>query len=298
VPVRRFTPVAPLKPGHVVPTLGIGRGDPSIATDGAAWIAVNTDAGPATVRYAAADGNIEAEAWGRGAERALELAPGMIGADDDPTAFRTDHAVMRRLQEAHPNVRITRSHMVTAALIRAVFGQKVTGKEAKRSYRRMTRSLGVPAPGPRPELLLPVDPARIATLAYEDLHIWGVERKRAETILEVARRTRRLEEANDMGMTDAYARITAVRGVGQWSAALVGMQALGDADAVPIGDYNMPNTVAWILAGESRGDDDRMLELLEPFRPHRGRAIRLLKATGVKSPRYGPRAPLRSIENL
>ncbi len=298
MPVRRFTPVAPLEPGRVLPTLGIGRGDPSIAVDDGAWIAVNTDAGPATVRYAAVEAAIEAEAWGPGAERALVLAPGMIGANDDPTTFQTDHPVMRRLQKAHPSVRITRSGMVTAALLRAVFGQKVTGKEAKRSYRKMTRALGERAPGPRPDLVLPSDPARIATLGYEDFHPWGVERKRAETLLEVARRSKRLEEANEMDLADAYTRITALRGVGPWSAALVGMQALGDADAVPVGDYHIPNTVAWLLTGEPRGDDDRMLELLEPFRPHRGRAIRLIKAAGIKAPKYGPRAPLRSIEHI
>lgn len=298
VPVRRFTPIAPLEPGRVVLTLGIGRGDPSIAVDDGAWIAVNTDAGPATVRFASDGDDIEAEAWGRGAERALELAPGMIGANDDPNLFRTDHPVMLRLQMAHPSVRITRSRMVTAALLRAVFAQKVTGKEAKQSYRRMTRSLGEPAPGPRPDLVLPSDPARIATLGYEDFHPWGVERKRAETLLEVARRSQRLEEANQMDLADAYTRITALRGVGPWSAALVGMQALGDADAVPIGDYHIPNTVAWVLAGEPRGDDGRMLELLEPFRPHRARAVRLIKAAGVKAPKYGPRAPLRSIESI
>ena len=298
MPVRRFTPIAPLEPGRVLPTLGIGRGDPSIAVDDGAWIAVNTDTGPATVRYAAVEGAIEAEAWGPGAERALVLAPGMIGATDDPAAFQTDHPVMRRLQKAHPNVRITRSGMVTAALLRAVFGQKVTGKEAKRSYRKMTRALGERAPGPRPDLVLPSDPARIATLGYEDFHPWGVERKRAETLLEVARRSKRLEEANEMDLADAYTRITALRGVGPWSAALVGMQALGDADAVPVGDYHIPNTVAWLLAGEPRGDDDRVLELLEPFRPHRGRAIRLIEAAGVKAPKYGPRTPLRSIEHI
>ncbi len=298
MPSRRITPVAPLDPREVVPTLGIGKRDLSIATDDGAWIALNTEDGPATLSYTNNGASIEIEVWGSGAERALDLAPGIIGAGDDPASFRPDHPVLRRLQKEHPGSRITHSRQITAALIRAVFGQKVTGKEAKRSYRRMTQSLGEPAPGPRPDLLLPPHPARIANLAYSDFHTWGIERKRAETIIEVARRTKRLEEANDMRMADAYARITALRGVGPWSAAVVGMQALGDTDAVPVGDYNIPNTVAWVLAGEPRGDDDRMLELLEPCRPHRGRAVRLIKAGGVKAPRFGPRAPLRSIENI
>jgi 3-methyladenine DNA glycosylase/8-oxoguanine DNA glycosylase len=67
--------------------------------------------------------------------------------------------------------------------------------------------------------------------------------------------------------------------------------AWGDRDAVPTGDFHLPNTVAWALAGEPRADDDRMKELLEPYRPQRRRALLLLKTSGIKAPRYGPRTP-------
>ncbi len=116
--------------------------------------------------------------------------------------------------------------------------------------------------------------------------------------MEVARRSKRLEEALTMALPDAYRRIQAIRGVGPWSAAWVGLQALGDADAVLVGDFHIPNTVAWALTGEPRGDDDRMLELLEPFRPHRGRVVRLLKAAGIKAPKYGPRQAIREIREI
>jgi hypothetical protein len=56
--------------------------------------------------------------------------------------------------------------------------------------------------------------------------------------------------------------------------------------------------VAWALAGEPRGDDARMLELLDPYRGHRGRVLRLLAAGGVVAPRFGPRSPIRSIRSL
>ena len=68
--------------------------------------------------------------------------------------------------------------------------------------------------------------------------------------------------------------------------------SMGDADAVPTGDYHIPNTVAWVMAGEPRADDARMLELLEPYRGHRWRVIRLAKANG-SAPKYGPRLSLR-----
>jgi hypothetical protein len=54
--------------------------------------------------------------------------------------------------------------------------------------------------------------------------------------------------------------------------------------------------VAWALAGEPRGTDERMLELLEPYRGQRGRVVRLLEASGIRAPAYGPRLAPRRIE--
>ena len=68
--------------------------------------------------------------------------------------------------------------------------------------------------------------------------------------------------------------------------------ALGDADAVSVGDYHLPSLVSWALAGERRGTDERMLELLAPFAGHRGRVIRLLAGAGSSRPdalRMAPR---------
>jgi 3-methyladenine DNA glycosylase/8-oxoguanine DNA glycosylase len=80
----------------------------------------------------------------------------------------------------------------------------------------------------------------------------------------------------------------ALPGIGPWTAAEVGRAAFGDPDAVSVGDFHLPNLVCWALAGEPRGDDSRMLELLEPYRGQRGRVVRLLEASGLRSPRYGP----------
>jgi 3-methyladenine DNA glycosylase/8-oxoguanine DNA glycosylase len=76
------------------------------------------------------------------------------------------------------------------------------------------------------------------------------------------------------------------------------MIALGDADAVPVGDLHLPHLVSSALAGERRGSDQRMLELLEPYRGHRGRVIRLLVAGAPGPPRFGPRLPLNPIAAL
>jgi 3-methyladenine DNA glycosylase/8-oxoguanine DNA glycosylase len=108
----------------------------------------------------------------------------------------------------------------------------------------------------------------------------------------------RLEETRTLPLVDAYRRFRALPGVGAWTAAEVAFRALGDPDAVSLGDFHIPNMVAWALAGEPRGTDHRMLELLEPYRGQRGRVIRMLEAAGISAPRYGPRLAPRGIEGI
>ena len=89
--------------------------------------------------------------------------------------------------------------------------------------------------------------------------------------------------------------LEALPGVGPWTSGYVRGSALADSDAVLVGDYNLPSSIAWALAGEERADDERMLELLEPFRGHRFRVIRLVWMSGVKRvPRRGRSSSYRS----
>ena len=76
------------------------------------------------------------------------------------------------------------------------------------------------------------------------------------------------------------------------------MVALGDADAVPVGDYHLPHSIGFALEGTARSTDDRMLELLEPYRGHRARVIRLITYAGIGAPKFGPHKPLRKIANM
>src|SRR5436305_1697592 len=84
-----------------------------------------------------------------------------------------------------------------------------------------------PAPGPVP-LLLPPAPERVATLPYHAFHPLGVERRRAETVRLACRHARRLEEAATLATAEAHRRLTALPGIGQWTAAEVALVALGD----------------------------------------------------------------------
>ena len=140
-------------------------------------------------------------------------------------------------------------------------------------------------------------PRVLATLPYYAYHPFGVEQRRAELIRRVASRPDWFEAITELPIDEAHARLTSVPGIGPWTAAEVAVRALGDPDAVSVGDFHLPNLVAWALAREPRADDARMLELLEPWRGERARVVRLLELSGIRAPRYGPRLAPRRIED-
>jgi 3-methyladenine DNA glycosylase/8-oxoguanine DNA glycosylase len=75
----------------------------------------------------------------------------------------------------------------------------------------------------------------------------------------------------------------------------VTLRALGDPDAVSVGDAHLSNVVAFALTGRPRGTDEEMLELLAPWAGHRARVVRLLETSGIMPPRFGPRVAPRDL---
>ena len=281
-----------------------GPGDPTMRLlPGGAIRGTRTHDGPATLELHQLGNRIEAEAWGPGAEAALEAVPALIGLEDDRAGFAPEHhPLIRDLERRHRGIRIGRTGAVLEALVPAILEQKVTGTEAWRGFRGLVRRWGEPAPGPhgagpRGLRLLP-DAATIASIPYHALHPVGIERRRADLVRRVAIHAERLEEVVRLPREAVEARLRAIPGIGPWTAAEVMVRALGDADAVSVGDFHLPHLVAFALAGEIRGTDARMLELLEPWRGHRARVIRLLELSGVRPPAFGPRYAPRSIATI
>lgn len=261
------------------------------------WRATRTPEGPATLHLRAEACAVRATAWGDGARWALDHSAELIGCGDDDSGLTDSHPLVARLRRRLPGLRVPRTRAVAEAMVASVLEQKVTGLEAHRSYRQIAVHHGEAAPGPG-GLWLPPDLGALAGAAYYDLHRFGVERKRADAVRRVAAHARQLDELVDVPLAAAHARMTAIAGVGPWTAAEVAQVALGDADAVSVGDYHLPHQVAYALAGEPRATDARMLELLEPFRGHRGRVTRLIVAAGLGPPRRAPRARIGSIAGI
>jgi 3-methyladenine DNA glycosylase/8-oxoguanine DNA glycosylase len=242
------------------------------------------------------NGTIDVQGWGAGAEWAVTNAPVLCGDADDDTGFVPAHPLIADLHRRIRGVRMLRTQAVFEALVPAVLTQQVTTEEAIASYRHVVNALGERAPGPY-ALRLPLPPSVFVDMPYWRFHRFGIERRRADIIKRAAMSAKRLEETIGMDMPSAYGRLLAFPGVGPWTAAKVAMVALGDADAVPVGDYHLPHSVGYALEGTARSTDERMLELLEPYRGHRARVIRLITAAGIGAPRFGPRKPLRNIRD-
>ncbi len=153
----------------------------------------------------------------------------------------------------------------------------------------LCHQFGEPAPGPWPALRVPPVAAALLDVPSWNWHRLGVDISRQRTIRAAATVAARLEECVDLPREAATKRLRIVPGIGEWTAAEVAQRAWGDPDAVSVGDYHIHDQVVHALTGRPRGDDAEMLALLEPWRGHRQRVVRLIEVSGVAKPRFGPR---------
>jgi hypothetical protein len=116
-------------------------------------------------------------------------------------------------------------------------------------------------------------------LSSEDFRRAGIDGQRAGRLRAAARAARAVDACAERDLAAARETLSRIPGCGPWTVGMVAGFALGDPDAVPVGDLHLPSLVANALVGEPRADDARMLELLEPYRGHRFRLIRLLLAS-------------------
>lgn len=268
-----------------------------LAPDGA-WVARRWPEGPGTLRVRQRSDHLQLDAWGPGARSSLDQAADWVGLPDrDAEAMVARHPSVRTLLHQMRGARLGRTREITGRLIAVALAQKVTGKNSKAALRNLAWKWGDSAPGPRTDLRLLPDWDRLAGTPYHRFHPLGIERRRADLVRLIASRANALNRALDLDPAAARRHLRALPGIGPWTAAIVIGSALGDPDSVPVGDVHLPNWVAWHLAGEERGTDERMLELLEPYAGQRGRVVRMIKSSGRGPPRYGPKATVRDIRS-
>ena len=177
------------------------------------------------------------------------------------------------------------------ALIPAVIEQRVPGADAFRSWRVLVTKFGTPAPGPAPARMRVFPPAEVwRRIPSWEFHRANVDPGRARTIVGARSAPTRWSGSAPARREAARDALMTLPGVGVWTAAEVAQRAFGDADALSIGDYHISKMIGWTLLGHPV-DDDGMVELLEPMRPHRHRVVRLLEVSGLAyEPRRGAAA--------
>lgn len=288
-PVDLASTLSPLRHGRFDPC---HRAEP----DGTVWRTSLLPSGAVTYRLRQLGPSVvDVRAWGPGAEELEMYVPGLVGDDDADRAgdFAPVHPKLADAHRRFPNLRIVRTTRVLESLVPAILEQRVHGVAAQASWRRLVTKFGAPAPGPAPDgMRVPPSADVWRRIPSWEFHRANVDPKRAQTVVACARVAGRLEEIVDLDRDAAHRRLRAVPGIGAWTAAEVAQRALGDADALSVGDFHLASIVGWSLLGRPL-DDDGMVEYLDDLRPHRYRAIRLLEVSGQASkPKFGPRTPI------
>jgi 3-methyladenine DNA glycosylase/8-oxoguanine DNA glycosylase len=259
--------------------------------------------GPLTLEAVQRDDVVQVRVWGPPqtprpeCEAALAAARGWVGVDDRPTdlvALVADHPGLRDAARRLGEVRLSRMPRVGEALGRAVLGQLVQSVEARRSTAQLAAMLGEPAGG---DLWCWPTATSIGRTPAFAMRRCGISMRGAGALHAGAVTDGPLERSrDDFALLDR--RLRALPGVGVWTSAETRF-ALGDPDAVSVGDLHLPTIVCHALVGAAPDacTDEHMLALLAPYTGQRGRVIRLVgRAVGrgllPRAPRRAPRAAL------
>lgn len=296
-----WRPATPVSLRLALGPLQRGPGDPTqrVGPDGALWRTARTPDGPATIRLALTPyGDVDARAWGEGAQWLVERVPSLFGAEDDIAGFTPQHDLIAATWRRHPQLRLGGLGLVFELLVPAVLEQRVTGTEARRSWRDLVRRFGEPAPGPAPAgmWVMPA-PSTWRRIPSWEWHRANVDPGRARTVIAAAEVAHRLDESLGLPRDERLRRLRAIPGVGRWTAAEVAQRAWGDPDEVSYGDFHLAALVGWALLGRPI-DDDAMMAELAVYPGHRHRAVRLIEMSGARKPAFGPRMPVGDIRAL
>jgi 3-methyladenine DNA glycosylase/8-oxoguanine DNA glycosylase len=308
----RWQPDGPYSLKQTLGTLLRGTGDPSFSfrPDGL-WSAFTTPDGPVTLRLTAAagsgvggafDGAVDAQAWGPGSAAGLADVPRLLGGGDDWTAFDEPlfHATLPRMvrdaRRRNPAVRLPSTGRVVDCLVPTILEQKVTVIEARRGYRYLMYRFGSPAPAAGTSapagLRVQPTPEQWLRIPSWEWHQAGVGPQRSATVMRALRSAVALERLAALPALEAAAKLQVIPGIGVWTAAEVVQRTHGCPDSIAVGDYHLAAYVGAALTGR-RTDDAGMLALLEPWKGHRQRVVRMIGLSGFRKPTFGPRMTIQ-----
>jgi DNA-3-methyladenine glycosylase II len=176
--------------------------------------------------------------------------------------------VMERLIGEHGDVvrrdlRRERPQDAYGALLRSIVGQQLSTKAARTIYGRMLELFGGHAPTPKQ--LLAADPDAIRAA--------GLSRPKINYLRDLADHVEsgelELDRLGDLPDEEVIEQLTAVKGIGEWSAHMFLMFHLGRPDVLPVGDQGIRNAIRAQYRLRKIPDAKRMEKIAKPWRPHR-----------------------------
>lgn len=149
-------------------------------------------------------------------------------------------------------------------LLRAIIGQQVSVASANAIWNRLDAQTGGAA-----------DPANMARTSDDSLRAAGLSRQKmayARSLSEEVLSGRLDFDNLPADDEEAIAHLTAVKGIGRWSAEIYLLFAEGRPDIFPAGDLAVQIEIGVILGLDGKPTEKTIRGLAEAWRPHRGAA--------------------------
>ena len=208
---------------------------------------------------------------GAGLTASVEQVRRMFDLDADPlrvNAVLARDRHLRRLVRARPGLRVPGVWDAFELAVRAILGQQVSVAAARTLAGRLAERFGVRVDGSREGLthLFPT----AESLADADLRAIGLTNARAETVRGIARAIVSGALVLDCarGLDDTVARLSALPGIGTWTAQYIALRALGERDAFPSGDLGLRRALANGSGMPSAKELERLAESWRPWRAY------------------------------
>ena len=185
--------------------------------------------------------------------------------------LRGSDPVMRRLVDEHGPLneeqrRRGRPLEPYGALVRSIVGQQLSTKAARTIYERLTDLFDGRTPSPAE--LLAADPEEVRSAGLSRPKV-AYLRSLAEHVESGELELARLSELPDEEVSE---QLTAVKGLGQWTADMFLIFHLHRPDVLPVGDLGIRRAVERAYGLPEIPDAAQVLEIGEPWRPHRSLA--------------------------
>jgi DNA-3-methyladenine glycosylase II len=157
------------------------------------------------------------------------------------------------------------------ALVRTIVGQQLSTSSARAIYGRLTERFGGRAP--TPEEILADDPDELRTRVGLSHAKTRYLRSLAEHVLDGSLALNKLGRLSDSAV---IAELTAISGIGLWSADIFLMFHLGRPDVLPVGDLGIRKAFRALYGLSALPDAPEMERIAEAWRPYRTTACLFL----------------------